>query len=60
MTRTEKSYIKLFMSIFTRENSFLPAQGFFAGTLPSLLLDTIDTLESSFFTSLVFSTSKQN
>ena len=39
MTRTEKSYIKLFMSIFTRENSSHPAQDFFAGTLPSLLLD---------------------
>ena len=49
MVETGNFYIKLFMSIYTRENS-----SFFGGTLPSLLLDTIDKSVSIFFMSFFF------
>ena len=48
------SYIKLLMSICTRENSSPPAQSFFAGASLSLLLETADTSGSSFFISFYY------
>ena len=50
MVETAKFYLKLFMFICTKENFSYPSQVFFtAGASLSLLLDTIDTSEPSFF-----------
>ena len=52
---TSRFYMKLFMSICTRESSSHPAQVFlFAGTSLSFLLDTIDTSGSIFFDVVFF------
>ena len=52
---TGRFYMKLFISICTRENSSHPAQVFlFAGTSLSFLLDTIDTSGSMFFDVVFF------
>ena len=62
MIETGKSYIKLFMSICTRENFSHPIQVsfFFAGTSFSLFLVTIDTSEAIFLYRFFLPTSKQN
>ena len=61
MIETGKFYIKLFMSIWARENSSHPAQvSFFAGTSFSLFLVTIDTSEAIFLYRFFLPTLKQN